>query len=97
MFREHSSVADLHPATELQAMMKFITSTYDRRMLSIVTSNFPMLAENGILSRLEKIDPVGRTLSRAKELFAQSGEIYLPGEDFRSVLAKRRGADPFAL
>lgn len=96
MFHDKSSVSDLHPATELASFMKFMTMVYERRVLCLITSNFPMV-EGGILAQLTKVDKVGRVRSRAAEILSGSGEINLQGKDFRVELAARRKKDGFKL
>ncbi|MBY0552724.1 MAG: hypothetical protein K2W95_35905 [Candidatus Obscuribacterales bacterium] len=96
MFHDKQSVSDLHPVGELASFMKFVTDTYERRALAIVTSNFPLL-KGGIVERIAQVDKGGRIVSRMKELLACSGEIKLTGKDFRAELAKRRKNDEFTL
>lgn len=95
MFHDMQSVAQLHPATEIAAFMKFMTMVYERRVLALVTSNFPLM--DGILARVKEVDKVGRILSRAKEVLSYSGEIHLAGKDFREELAERRKGQGFKL
>ena len=97
MFHNMQSIDQLHPATELASFMKFITMVYERRILVLVTSNFPMMEGGGILSRVEHVDKIGRIVSRSKEVLAGSGEIHLAGRDFRETLAERRQSHGFSL
>ncbi len=90
MFHDKSSVAELHPRTELDAFMRFITMVYERRVLAVITSNFPMMVEGGILAEVAKVDTVGRIASRAAEILSGSGEFNLLGKDFRQTLAEQR-------
>lgn len=93
LFSEYQSVSQLHTATDLPCLMKFLASVYERRTMVIATSNFPMLGDGGILEAIAKVDKVGRILSRCEELLASSGEIYLPGKDYRKVIAQKRKAE----
>lgn len=90
LFSEEQSVKDLHPATDLPCLMKYLAAVYERRTLVIATSNFQMLGNHGIIERIRSVDKVGRILSRCEELLSSSGEVYLPGKDFRKVIAERR-------
>ncbi len=96
MFHDMQSVNQLHPSLELASFMRFITQIYDRRVLAIVTSNFPLL-KGGIVEKVEEVDKVGRVASRMHELLSLSGEIHLNGKDFRQELATRRGGGEFTL
>jgi predicted ATPase len=97
MFHDKMSIGDLHPATEVQAFMRFISMVYDRRVLALVTSNFPMIEGGGILSRVAQVDKIGRILSRSKEVLSGSGEIHLAGRDYREVLSDERKTERFTL
>lgn len=89
MFHDKLGVSDLHPATEINSFMRFITDLYDRRRLVLVTSNFPLI-EGGILEMVAKVDKIGRITSRAAEVMSRVGEIELQGMDFRQELVRRR-------
>jgi chromosomal replication initiation ATPase DnaA len=96
MFHDKSSVGNLCKVNDVNAFMKFMTMVYERRILVLITSNFP-LVQGGILQEVAKVDKVGRVLSRSKEILAGSGEINLLGKDFREVLAERNRTDGFTL
>lgn len=98
IFSEHQSIGALHPATDLKSFMHFITMLYERRIFALITSNFRLMGEDGgILGRVATCDQIGRVLSRCKQVLASSGEIVLPGKDFRQELAKRDSGDNFTL
>lgn len=98
IFSEFQSVDQLHPTTDLRAFMSFITMLYERRVFALITSNFRLMGEDGgILGRIASCDDVGRVRSRCKEVLAASGEIVLPGRDFREELAQRHAGESFTL
>ncbi|MBX9686927.1 MAG: hypothetical protein K2X27_09510 [Candidatus Obscuribacterales bacterium] len=100
IFSDLQSVSEIHPATDVQNFMRFIQMLYERRIFAIITSNFRLMddKDGGILARVKMVDKVGRTLSRCQEVLAGSGEIVLPGKDFRRELAERRkSGDDFVL
>ncbi len=98
IFADRQSIDQLHPRTDMQAFMSFITMLYERRIFALITSNFRLMGEDGgILGRLESCDQVGRVLSRCKQVLAASGEIVLPGRDFREELAQRHAGESFTL
>ncbi len=98
IFSEHQSIDALHPATDLTSFMNFITMLYERRIFALITSNFRLMGEDGgILGKVAQRDKVGRVLSRCKQVLAASGEIILPGKDFRQELAVRQAGHNFTL
>jgi hypothetical protein len=52
----------------------------------------PGLRNVGIEQVIAKVDTVGRTLSRCKELFATAGQLHLAGHDYRETKAQERKA-----
>lgn len=98
IFADHQSVQGLHPG-DVIAMIHFITMLYERRIFAIITSNFRLTGDDGgILGRVARVDKVARAMSRFKQVLASSGEIVLPGKDFREELAKRQsGGTEFVL
>ncbi|MDX1989271.1 MAG: hypothetical protein SFV17_21475 [Candidatus Obscuribacter sp.] len=91
MFHNKMSVSALHPATEIEAFMKFIGDLYDRRRLVLVTSNFSLI-EGGIMQRVKEVDKVGRIVSRAAEVLSHCGEFRLEGPDYRQIIAANSNA-----
>ncbi len=90
LFSEHQSLDGLCTATDLPAFMKWAAAMYDRRMLIITASNFPLMTgPKTILTRVASVDQVGRALSRTKEMLARSGEWEIVGKDYREELARR--------
>ncbi len=96
MFHNKMSVSALHPATEIEAFMKFIGDLYDRRRLVLVTSNFSLI-EGGILQRVREVDKVGRIISRAAEVLSHCGEFRLEGPDYREIIAAKSKAGGISL
>ncbi len=96
-FAEHQNIDALHPATDLKSFMHFITMLYERRIFALMTSNFRLTGDNGILARVAKCDKMGRVVSRCMQMVGTSGEIILPGKDFRAELAKRQDGAEFIL
>jgi chromosomal replication initiation ATPase DnaA len=98
IFADCQSVQDLRPG-DLIALVHFITMLYERRIFAIITSNFRLTGDDGgILGRVATVDKIPRVMSRFKQVLAASGEIVLPGKDFREELAKRlSGGTEFVL
>ena len=97
IFSQAQSVAEMYPG-DVIALMHFITMLYERRMFAVITSNFRLMGDDGgILGRVAAVDKVQRVLSRFKQVLANSGEIVLPGKDFREELAKRQSGGEFVL
>lgn len=87
LFSNVSSPSKLHPSTEIAPLMNFIAWCYEKRVLTIATSNFSFLEE--ILPRIKQADPVGRIYSRCQEVMvAHAGEVVIDGPDYREILAQ---------
>lgn len=97
VFAEHQNIDSLHPATDLKSFMHFITMLYERRIFVLMTSNFRLTGDNGILASVAKCDKMGRVVSRCLQMVGTTGEIVLPGKDFRAELAKRQDGAEFTL
>lgn len=95
MYSEYQSASDLHQATDVPALMRWVASVYERRTLSICTSNFPLM--RGIAEVVRRVDKQGRVLSRLEEMLANSGEIELPGRDYRSTVAQKNKGSLFTV
>lgn len=97
IFANVQSIQAMTPG-DLISLMNFITMLYERRVFAVITSNFRLLGDDGgILGRVAAVDKVQRVLSRFKQVLANSGEIVLPGKDFREELAKRQSGGEFIL
>jgi DNA replication protein DnaC len=97
LFAEKQSVNALNAHTDIQCMMDYLASVYERRTLVITTSNFPMFSQQelgnvGVDQLIARVDKVGRTLSRCKELFSTAGQMHLAGHDYRETKAQERKA-----
>lgn len=83
-------IEELHPRTDIEAIMNFIKMIYEKRCLVIITSNFPIKGK--ILKKIKEIDKVGRIASRLKELLSYSGELELKGDDYRDKIAQKNNS-----
>lgn len=88
MFSDKQSIDQLSAYTDVKCVMGWVASVYERRTLALCTSNFPMM--DGIAKMVQQVDKIGRTASRLQELLANSGEIELPGRDYRVTVASKR-------
>jgi hypothetical protein len=95
MFSEYQSLDELNDWSDIPAVMRWVVDAYERRTLSICTSNFPLMS--GIAAVVRKYDKKGRVLSRFEEMLARSGEIQLPGRDYRPTVAERSKGDLFTV
>jgi DNA replication protein DnaC len=87
LFADKSSLDEIGDY-EISKIITFIMGIYERRQLVIITSNFPMM--EGLLPKIREADPLGRVVSRAMEILSSSGEIELPGDDYRRSIAEQR-------
>ena len=93
LWSEHATLAKVdHDATYF---MRYVFGAYERRSLTIFTSNFPV--RDGIEKLVAARDPVGRVTSRLRELLHSSAELTISGDDYRRTLAQQRAASAFAV
>jgi len=90
VFAEYGSV-DQFKSTDATALANIITYLYESRTLCVMTSNFAF--KDVLLPLIQKYDPVGRAVSRARDLLSNAAELVLTGEDYRLIRAAARDAE----
>lgn len=82
LFVQYQKLSELHPVTDLRALSYWIKTLYERRVLCVISSNFPF--KDGLMPRVESIDQQGRMKSRVAELLRTGFEIEVVGPDGRN-------------
>ena len=92
---DNGSISELSGYEKTQ-VMDLMTNLYENRRLAIVTTNFPILEQ--LIPAIAAVDPVGRAVSRSKELIGANGfELILDGGDYREKLAQQKQRTGFKL
>lgn len=96
LFADHHDISELHPRTDIAAIINFVRGIYERRSLVISTGNFPMRGQ--MLDLVSQVDKTGRIVSRLGEILSSGGgELEIIGPDHRRVIGDQQSSDPFSI